>query len=222
MVRKKEKRHVRDMVGATNKSVQQNTESTGTAQGLKSVDLGLDISTSTIGVVLLDNRTGKLEKMFAIKLTSTKLKDFYDKVDRAVSELVSNIDLAKYDVQRIYVEEAAKKFTPGFSSAGTLFLLARFNGIISNEARKIFGPRPKMINVRSARKELGIKIDQKDKSKDTKTKVFEAVRALNPKFPWTQHKAKTGRFKGQIVYSKQNQDIADAWVICRGGQIIDP
>lgn len=185
-------------------------------------DLGLDISTNTTGVMLLDSRTGNLEKMFAIKLTGVKQKDFYDKVDFVVNELKCNIDLNKYRIARVYVEEAAKKFTPGLSSAGTLFLLARFNGIISNEARKMFGVRPKMINVRTARKKLGIKIDQKDKSKNTKTKIFEVVRTLNPSFPWQQHVAKTGRFKGQMVYSKHNQDMADAWIIARGGALIDP
>lgn len=188
----------------------------------KIVDLGLDISTSTIGVILLDAKTGGFEKMFAIRLTSSKLKDFYDKVDYAVESLKTNIDPSFYCVRSIYIEEAAKRFTPGLSSANTLFLLARFNGIISNEARKLFGVRPKMINVRSARKVLGIAINNKDKSLDTKTKIFNSVRTMNPDFPWEQHVARTGRFKGQIVYGKHNQDIADAWVICRGGQILDP
>jgi hypothetical protein len=132
------------------------------------------------------------------------------------------VDTEKYEVRRIFVEEAAKKFSPGFSSAGTIFALASFNGIVSYLAHELFGVKPQMINVRSARKQLGIKINYKDKTKDTKTKVFEAVVGLNPDFPWEQHVAKTGKRKGQTVYGKHNFDMADAWVICRGGQLIHP
>jgi hypothetical protein len=180
----------------------------------------LDISTSTVGVVLLDSRSGNLVSKFAIRLTSSKIKDFWEKVDFTTSELKRQIDLNEYNVCRVYVEEAHMKFTPGLSSAHTLFTLARFNGIISNEARKLFNIKPTMVNVRSARKTLGIKIDRKDKSKNTKTKVFDAVRTLNPKFTWDQHIAKTGYSKGQLVYAKHNFDMADAWVICRGGQLL--
>lgn len=181
------------------------------------VCVGLDISTSCTGVILLEEQTGNFIKMFAIKLTSSKLKDVYDKVDYAVDTLLKEINLNHFDVKQIFIEEAAKKFTPGFSSANTLFSLARFNGIISNEVRKLFGPKPIMINVRSARKVLGLKINYKDKSTSTKTKIFEAVKSINPHFTWETHIAKTGKRKGQLVFGKQNEDLADAWVICQGG-----
>lgn len=180
--------------------------------------LGMDISTSCIGVILLDKQTGKLQKMFAIKLTSSKLKDVYDKVDYAVNKLTCEVDLSTYKIQKIFIEEAAKKFTPGFSSANTLFLLARFNGIISNEVRKMFGPKPEMVNVRTARKSLGLKINYKDKSINTKTKIFQAVQKINPTFPWEQHVAKSGKLKGQMVFSKTNEDIADSWVVAEYGR----
>lgn len=186
------------------------------------VDLGLDISTSIVGVTLLDKTTGNFIKMAAFKLNRARFKDTWDKADHTRKALAEFVDTDKYEVKRIFVEEAAKKFSPGFSSANTIFTLASFNGIVSYQAYELFGAKPKMINVRSARKKLGIKINYKDKSKDTKTKVFEAVRSLNPDFPWEQHVAKTGKRKGQTVYGKQNFDMADAWIICRGGQLLHP
>lgn len=182
------------------------------------VDIGLDISTSIVGLIVLNSTTGDLVSMDAIKLTGTKFTDTWDKAIEVEKELLRIVDPSKYKVENIFVEEAHMKFTPGFSSAGTLFSLARFNGIVSYIAYKNLDSKPKMTNVRSARKSLGIKINYKDKSKDTKTKVFEAVKKLNPNFPWVQHVAKTGKSKGQTVWSKENFDMADAWVICEGGR----
>jgi len=182
------------------------------------VDIGLDISTSIVGLVVLNATTNDLIKMDAIKLTSKKYSDTWDKGTRVEKELARIVDLEKYVVNHIFVEEAHMKFTPGFSSAKTLFSLACFNGIVSFTAYKLFGVKPKMINVRTARKNLGIKINYKDKSKDTKTKIFEAVKKMNPHFPWAKHVAKGGKKKGQTVWSKHNFDMADAWIICEGGR----
>jgi hypothetical protein len=216
----KRRNEIRDLVRTTSESLQKDPKVTR----IKEIDVGLDISTSVVGVVLLDARTGSYEKMFAIRLTSTKFNDIWDKADHVnevlEKELVFN--MGPYSYKRIYVEANAMAYTKGLSSAATLFTLAKFNGIVSNDIRRMLAIKPRMINVRSARKQLGIKIDRKDKSKSNKDKIFDVVRSLNPNFPWEQHVAKTGKKKGQIVYSKHNQDLADAWVICRGGQIIEP
>lgn len=184
----------------------------------ESVDIGLDISTSIVGFAILNSTTGDLIRLDAIKLTGAKFEDVWDKANQVENELSTLLDATKYKVENVFVEEAHMRFTPGLSSAGTLFSLARFNGIASYVSYKIFDCKPKMTNVRSARKSLGIQINYKDKSKDTKTKVFEAVQKLNPNFPWIQHVAKVGKQKGKLVWSKHNFDMADAWVICEGGR----
>ena len=186
------------------------------------VDLGLDISTSIVGLTLLDATTSDLVTMKAFKLQKAALKDVWDKASHMKKLLQTSVDTDKYLVKRIFVEEAAKKFSPGFSSAGTIFALASFNGIVSYLAHELFKVKPQMVNVRSARKLLGIKINYKDKTKYTKDKVFDIVRTMNPGFPWEQHVAKTGKRKGQTVYGKQNYDMADAFVVCRGGQLLHP
>ena len=197
--------------------IHQNYEDDHPEEEKEWVDVGLDISTSVVGVCLLDS-SGSLKKLDAIKLTSTKLKDHYDKAD-----VIRDYDLIDHRTQRIrniYVEEAHMRFTPGFSSAKTLFSLATFNGIVCQIFYSQYKVKPKKIGVRSARKALKIKVNYKDKTKNTKEKVFDIVRSMNPTFPWAQHVAKTGKKKGQTVYSNHNYDMCDAWVIARGGQII--
>jgi hypothetical protein len=180
------------------------------------VDIAFDISTSCTGICVLDSKTGELVKLTHKKLT--KWKDEYEKADNFLSDWIES----DWQVRRVYIEEAAKKFTPGFSSADTIMTLGRFNGILSYMVYQLFGVKPIMVNVRSARAKLGIKIDYKDKSISTKDKVFLIVRTLNPDFPWIMHEAKTGKFKGRMVYDKVNEDMCDSWVLCRAGMLLNP
>lgn len=183
------------------------------------VDIGLDVSSSCTGVCILEHKTGRMIDIFPIKLTSSKLEDLFDKI-KVVSECFHKVlKLNKYNVKNVYVEEIAKKFTGGVSSAQTIIILAQMNILVCYEANKIFNLKPKYINVRSARKAIGIAIDQKDKTKSTKQKVFEKVLDRNKDFPWITHIAKTGKSKDQMVYDKCNEDMADSWVIAKAGQI---
>lgn len=185
------------------------------------VDIGLDVSTSVIGVCVLDRNTGAMIKLFPVKLTSSKLQDIWDKSLEFEREFKKELD-PTWDVKRIFVEDVAKMFSPGFSSAGTIVILAKMNAIACLITFKLLGIKPTFINVRSARAQLSIKIDTKDKSKSTKEKVFEKVLAMNTTFPWMQHIAKTGKSVGQMVYDTCNQDMGDAWVAAKGGQKLFP
>ncbi len=207
---------IRVLDGDNNISDTSTISSIGEATEKRLVDIGWDISTSCTGICVLDSKTGELVKLTHKKLT--KWKDEYEKADNFLSDWIES----DWKVRRIYIEEAAKKFTPGFSSADTIMTLGRFNGILSYLGYQLFGVKPIMVNVRSARAKLGIKIDYKDKSSSTKDKVFLTVRTLNPDFPWIMHEAKTGKFKGQMVYDKVNEDMCDSWVLCRAGMLLNP
>ena len=221
MVRKSNKKgkedNIRVLDGDSNISNPSTLPTSGETTGEKRiVDLGLDISTSVVGICVLDSKTGELVKLTHKKLV--KFDDEYEKADNFVSDWVE----PDWKVRRIYIEEAAKKFTPGFSSADTIMTLGRFNGILSYMVYKLFDVKPIMVNVRSARSRLNIKIDYKDKTSSTKDKVLLSVRTINPHFPWIIREAKTGQFKGQMIYDKVNEDMADSWVICRGGMLLNP
>lgn len=182
------------------------------------VDIGLDISTAIVGYCALDD-SGKMVNLGNIKLTSSKLEDVYDKANEVRTLFGRIVDGKRFQVRRIFVEEAHMKFTSGASSAKTLFSLAGFNQVVCQMAYDYFKVKPIKVGVRTARSKIGIKIDTKDKSSTTKDKVLKIVMALHPEFPWESHVAKTGKRVGQVVNGPENFDMADAWVICRGGQV---
>ncbi len=187
----------------------------------RQVDLGLDISTAVIGVCILDHLTGNLIKLDNIKLNRVKTDNMWLKADEAQRRLLLlQEENSTLDFQRIFVEENAKRFSPGFSSADTILTLAKMNGIVSWIARNAFGCEPLDVNVVSARARLGIKVDRKDKSKTTKEKVRIEVIRLYPDLPLKKHIAKTGKSKNQEVIDKECEDEIDAFVIAKGGQLI--
>ena len=185
------------------------------SQVKKEIDLGLDISTSVVGIVGLEHE-GKFVFMDHLQFKA-KQNTLWLKAD-AMEEKFKELSKT-YTIKRIFVEASAKGFTPGFSSADTLFTLAKFNGIVSYIATRTFKAPVYDINVSSARKAAGIKVNRKDKTRTTKEQVFDAVRTAYPNFPWLKHVSATGKKKGQEVYDKTNYDRCDAWVICRGGQL---
>ena len=175
--------------------------------------LGLDISTSVIGICLIDEKE-QVILLDGIKLTSTTLSNMWEKADRGIEEIKKLVGDKK--IERIYVEANAKMFSTGFSSADTLLTLAKFNGLISYLSHKAFKAEVVDVNVTSARKAVGFRNAKVDK-RPVKEKVFEYATALHPEYPWKRHVAKTGKSQGQEVYNTEMKDACDAWVICVGG-----
>lgn len=194
------------------------TSSPKSEEKVEELSLGLDISTSVIGVVLL-NQAGSLVFMDHIKLTSTKFKSLWEKAD-FTKQYLQELAVKFPNIGRVFVEEAAKRFSAGFSSADTLFILAKFNGIVSYMSREIFKAKIIDVNVTSARSKLGIRIDRKDKSISTKEKVFQFIFSTHPEFPWVSHIATAGAHKGKTVYAEFNRDMCDAYVIVAAGRLM--
>lgn len=196
------------------------TENTKAPDGSTTrVDIGLDASTSTVGLCVIDSETGDMIKLTYLDLSSkVKYEDLYDKVN-ATRDFISNLvkQNPNWVLNKVCIEQFAKQFTPGFSSADTLFTLAMFNHAICQYVYDNFKMKPEKINVRTARKNANVIIDYKDRSKTTKQKVFNKVKEINPNFPWFTYIAKAGKHKGTSVYGKQNEDMADAWVVAMGG-----
>jgi hypothetical protein len=137
-----------------------------------------------------------------------KFPSFWSKIDHMSSALERVCTNDLWQIQTVAVEENAKRFAPGLSSADTILTLAKFNGILCYIMYLKFGIEPTYINVRSARAQLGIKINYKDKSKGTKQKVLDHVVNLHPEFPWI--------YKGEGEsrrLTKINEDRCDSWVI---------
>jgi len=122
--------------------------------------LGLDISTSITGYTILDYE-GNILACDHIDLR--KEKNFFKKIQIVNLHLESINE--EYDIDQVYIEQSLQSFRSGFSSAQTLSLLSKINGIVSWLCYNMFYGDPKYLAATSARKLCGIKIPKGQKAK---------------------------------------------------------
>ena len=166
--------------------------------------LGLDISTSITGYTILDNE-GNLVVCDHIDLR--KEKNFFKKIEM-VKAALEDIDI-DYDIDRVYVEQSLQSFRSGFSSAQTLSLLSKINGIVSWLCYNMFySGEPKYLAATSARKLCGIKIPKGQKAKKVSLQfVVDNVPGFEVQY--TRH----GNPKAGYA------DRSDSYVIAKAGWI---
>ena len=182
---------------------------------MKEIYIGLDISTSIVGISIFDYNK-KFKNMEYINLT--KVKCFFEKSQK-VRQKLEEITSIYNDYNFIVgIEENLQAFRPGLSSAKTLMTLSRFNGVVSYISNEVFKTIPIFINVNSARKDLGIKIDRKS-TETTKDQVFNWVKSdlivENNTFDWPTKVMKSGKNKGRVKFENCCYDMSDAYVICK-------
>tara|TARA_R100000008_G_scaffold84354_1_gene71541 strand:- start:113 stop:643 length:531 start_codon:yes stop_codon:yes gene_type:complete len=164
--------------------------------------LGLDISTSITGYTILDYE-GNILACDHIDLR--KEKDFFKKIQIVNSRLEMINDL--YQIERVYVEQSLQSFRSGFSSAQTLSLLSKINGIVSWLCYNLFG-EPEYVAATSARKLCGIKVPKGQKAKAVSLQfVIDNVPGFE--IQYTRH----GNPKAGYT------DRSDSYVIARAGWI---
>jgi len=146
-----------------------------------------------------------------------KSKKFEEDFIELIVKDISDKDII---VSNIYIEDTLQSFSRGLSSARTLMQLSRFNGIVSNIVFRITKIKPVFINVNTARKSLGIKID-KNSVKDKKEQIMEWVDSDLGGYNWPTKIISRGPNKGRVKYEKFCYDIADAYVICKAGIVIN-
>jgi hypothetical protein len=181
--------------------------------------LGIDISTTCTGTCIIHAETGELiamhhELMNKVQKKQKVFPTFWSKVDHMKKAFDEYHD-DNWDVKILAIEESAKRFPPGMSSADTIITLAKFNGILCYLLYQKYGVEPSYINVRTARKQLGIKIDYKDKGKTTKQKVLDCIVKRHPEFPWVYRET-----KGEKKLVKINEDRCDAYVMAAAAKKI--
>ncbi len=173
--------------------------------------IGLDISTSIIGICLLDNN-GNLVNLENINLKKKKcIFEKSSEVKRRFANIISDYQID--NEVAISIEEAFQSFSRGFSSAKTLQQLSRFNGIVSYLAYESFSVNPVYINVNSARKNLQIKLDKKSNI-STKEQIFQWVKERE-EFGWPTKVLKSGPNKGLVKFEESCYDMSDAYIICK-------
>ena len=164
--------------------------------------LGLDVSTSIVGVCILEND----KIIYTDYVDLRKTGSFFEKA-RKVETTLKEVK-EKYDVKHIFIEQALMFFRRGGSTAKTMSILQRFNGIISWMCYNIYDMEPNYVSPISARSKCGIKIARGKKAKEV---VME-------------HFIESKEF--EIIYTrfgnvqKYCYDIADAIVVARAGHYL--
>ncbi len=169
--------------------------------------LGLDISSTMIGVAIIDPASKELVHCAGWDLS--KIDSSYVKYETVGAELHS---LGReYDIQHVFIETALKRFVPGRSRADTIIKLAKFNGVVSWLCFDVLDREPVFINVNTARSLYGLSFPRRTKGPQRKKMVIEAViEKEKTSFPYEM--ARGGR-----NYKKGKDDRADAVVIARAG-----
>ena len=171
--------------------------------------LGLDISTTIVGVAIID-KDGRL--VHSEHWDITKQENLFEKAELVGSYLWQLG--AQYNIEEVYIETALKKFFPGKSRADTIIKLAKFNGIVSWLCFDTFGKSPIFINVNTARSLYGLSFPRGTKGIQRKKMVIEAVIEREKsafKYEWA---------RGGKNYKKGTDDRADAIVIVRAGEFL--
>jgi len=165
--------------------------------------LGLDVSTSITGATVIDN---KGNVVFCEAWDTRKIKNFFDKASLINGRLTDvRID---FPITKIVIEQSLQMFRAGFSSAKTLTLLSKFNGVVSWLCYNTFGLEPKYVSAPSARKMCGLKIQRGQKAKEIVLQhVLDNVDGFEVQYTRSNN-PKAGSY-----------DRADSYIIARAGYL---
>ena len=176
--------------------------------------VGLDVSTSIVGITFLDN-SGKFIEASAVILPSSTL---VEKCLFLEGKLEAVFDGKEID--QIWVEEPFQRFARGGSTAATMMKLAAFNGMTQFLCYKMTWILPKLVNANAARKTVGLKIQrEKTCGISTKMQVLNWAKAQLPNYPWPTKTVKSGPRKNQTIDCPSCFDIADSFVVAKSGFI---
>ena len=135
-----------------------------------------------------------------------KEKNFFNKIQMVNTQL-EELEI-EYNIEHVYIEQSLQSFRSGFSSAQTLSLLSKINGIVSWLCYNMFYGEPKYLAATSARKLCGIKVPKGQKAKAVSLQfVVDNVHGFEVEY--TRH----GNPKAGYA------DRSDSYVIARAGWI---
>jgi len=181
--------------------------------------LGLDVSTSVVGVSVVNEKAPDdlgtnvllLDRVEFKGKDGESLWTKADAVRRELSKWVSHI--GDFSVDRVIVEEPLMGFRTGMSSAQTITTLMKFNGIVSFIARELTGLDPEYVSSARARKACGVKLQKTSVAGPQKEQVFSHMMAHDLSYmSWV--KKKNG---ADVDWSR---DACDAYVIARSGIVL--
>ena len=168
--------------------------------------LGVDVSTSITGFAVI----AEGELVYYDYIDLRKEKGAFAKTLAIKEKIMDIYGNAEYPIKHIYIEQPFTFFNRGGSSAKTMAVLQRFNGIVSWLLYELFEIEPKYVGATAARKEVGLKIPRGQKAKKVVMEhLLENEKAF--KVEYTRH----GNPKAQYF------DMADAIIIAKAGHNIE-
>jgi len=169
--------------------------------------LGLDISSSKIGIALLNGDDIVISEVLKFK-PKTSLEERAEIFEQRMRQI--NEQHVIYDV---FVEQPAIMFKGGKTTAFTMATLQRFNGMCCYVVNIVFEMEAELINPNSARATLGIKVPRGIPTKDKKNFIIER---MSEKFgdDFTYNVTRHGNPQ------PGTDDRADALVIALAGPIL--
>ena len=164
--------------------------------------LGLDISTSVVGIAILD------EDKNLITYNAIKFKANIDLEERAdfLTKGIQLIDTT-YRIKHVFVEQPFIAFSGGKTTAVTMSKLQRFNGMCCYGLYRVFGYSPTLIQANKARGLVGIRVPRGSKAKPVVLEWVEDSYKKEFTYEMTAH----GNPKPTTY------DMADAIVVARAG-----
>ena len=182
--------------------------------------MGLDISTSYTGIsILADNGTDRPTIHLLDHIDYKKCKTFWDKVDLSkkyfddMNNMSDKITKTIPVPDIVYIEDPAKKFSVGASSANTIVTLAKFNGLLSYFAYKWYG-EPRYLAPQTCRRLCGLKMLPKKKDPNQRThkqQTFDTIMANDlSHITWPTKR----RSANLVDYAF---DVVDSYVIAKAG-----
>lgn len=176
--------------------------------------VGLDISTSIVGITVLSN-SGAHTESCAVILPNSELSERAQFLHSRLEEIIS-----RYDVDHVWIEEPFQRFAKGGSTAATMMRLATFNGMCQYMVYQMTGIVPGLINANAARKLVGLKIKrEKICGISTKEQVLSWAKTQLANYSWPQKTLKSGPRKGLTIDCPSCYDIADSFVVAKSGFI---
>jgi Holliday junction resolvasome RuvABC endonuclease subunit len=168
--------------------------------------LSLDISTSTIGLAILDYCDGYINLIHSDYFKPPKTGSIFSRLSASKQYIKTNLD--KYEAEEVAIEDYAC-FMKGKSSAITIISLAILNRTLGLFTFEHMNKEPILYNVNTVRSVLrnyigkDIIIDRI--AKDQIPNVIEKI--LNINFPWRMKENKRNKQKS---IAEESYDCADA------------
>tara|TARA_Y100001963_G_scaffold86016_1_gene119005 strand:- start:20 stop:547 length:528 start_codon:yes stop_codon:yes gene_type:complete len=169
--------------------------------------LGLDISSSKIGIALLEKEQIVLSEVLKFK-PSQSLEERAEQFETRMRQIEQH-----HVVYDVFVEQPAIMFKGGKTTAFTMATLQRFNGMCCYVVNVVFEMEAELINPNSARSTLGIKVPRGIPPRAKKNFIIERM---------------SEKFGDNFTYNMTRQgnpqpgtdDRADALVVALAGPLL--